>query len=70
MIDMPSLEAIGIAFNWQELEPEIRMRVSVFFHLVAGKDKCAIEILDMLVSEEIMPMDALDYLDKYMASKH
>jgi hypothetical protein len=24
----------------------------------------------MLVSEEIMPMDALDYLDKYMASKH
>ena len=70
MIDMPSLEAIEIAFNWQELEPETRMKISVFVHLVSGKDKCAIEILDMLVSEEIMPMDALDFLDKYMASKH
>ena len=70
MVVIPTQEALEKALKWQDMEPEKRIKISVFIDLLADGDVRAREIVDGISNGEIRPENALDLLDEYLESKH
>ena len=70
MVVIPARESLEKALKWQDMEPERRIKISVFIDLLADGDVRAREIVDGISNGEIRPENALDLLDEYLESKH
>ena len=52
------------------MSPDIRHRMQRFVRLVADRDECALGIIRQIEAGRVSPTDALDALDRCLATKH